>query len=279
MKSYIVLLRPKQWLKNMFVFLPMFFGESIYNRSYWLSTIFTFLAFCALSSAVYCINDVCDAKADRNHPTKSNRPIATGIISRSRALALAAILIATSLIISILFCRGTELILVLYLGLNIAYSLWLKRVVVADIAIVASGFVLRVIAGGIVTGIAVSNWIVVMVTVLTSFLVLTKRRHDALIDKTSLYSVGVINKSVIIMGVVTLILYVFYTVSEEVTMRYGSDLIYLTSIPVAIGLSRYMYITFRNKSCGDPTAIFYRDWIIGLCLAVWIVSFYFIIYK
>ncbi len=279
MNGYIALLRPKQWIKILFVLTPMFFGGSFGDADCWLRAGVAGVTFCMLSSAVYCINDVCDAKSDRQHPTKCNRPIAAGIVSRSTAIAIATILIATSIVISQIFGLGIELILAAYLAINIAYSLWLKRIAVVDVAIVAGGFGLRVVAGGIATGIDVSNWLIVMTVLLATFLLLPKRRYDALTGKATTYSVTILNYAVGIAGVVTFIFYILYTISEEVTSRFDCSHIYLTAIPVGVGISRYLYITFRNNSEGDPTNIVYRDRAIQLCLMVWIVAFYLIIYR
>lgn len=297
----IKLIRPKQWLKNVFVLIPMFFGGNFFDTKNLLSGGFTFLAFCFAASSIYCFNDVIDAEADRRHPVKCHRPIASGAVSRRQAYGLMAILILLSLLT--LWIRGwisspstfnfqlstLNLIAVIlfYWLLNLAYCVRLKEYAIIDVCIVAFGFVLRVLAGGIATGTVLSNWLVLMTFLITLFLSFAKRRDDVLrMNKTGeaprkntiRYNLTFINQAITITASVTLVCYIMYTVSPEVIARFHTQYLYLTTVFVLLGLLRYIQLAVVDEKSGDPTKVVLQDRLTQLILLAWILSFLFIIY-
>lgn len=301
--DYIRLARPTHWIKNIFVFIPLFFGGNIYIASDLSATFLTFLAFCFASSSIYCINDIVDAKSDRQHPTKKVRPVASGRVSIAEAYSIMVVLgiIALMLltIVPMAFnsfhrqlirpnCLMPTLgIVILYFVTNIGYCLKMKQYAIVDVCLIAVGYVMRIVAGGICTDIALSKWIVLMTFLLTLFLAFTKRRDDVLIMKetgkaprknTSRYNLTFINQSITISGSVMIVCYIMYTVSPEVTMRFGNDYLYLTSILVVVGLLRYIQITVVYEKSGDPVKVIFTDHAIQLILIAWIVSFLVVIY-
>lgn len=190
--ALICLCRPQQWSKNTFVFLPMFFSGRLFDTHIWLVSLYAFISCSLASSSVYCLNDIIDASADRLHPIKRHRPIAAGRIKTIEALIIMVFLFLSSIVISY-FTIGWEVaILILsYMLLNIAYCLKLKQISIIDVFIVAFGFVLRVIIGGVATDITLSPWIILMTFLLTLFLAFAKRRDDVLIyDKDSTLGYG-----------------------------------------------------------------------------------------
>lgn len=285
------ILRPKQWIKNVFVLLPLFFSGRIADTAMLFNSMVAFLAFCFISSSVYCINDIVDMDDDRRHPVKCLRPIASGAISTSQGylLAVSMFVLAT---IDMLFLNGkniwpTAFVITGYYILNIAYCTYLKRYAIIDVCIIASGFVLRVLGGAVAAGITPSHWIVMMTFLLTLFLALAKRRDDVLRmnatgepprRNTTRYNITFINQAITISAGVTLVCYIMYTVSPEVTDRFNNDYVYLTAIFVIIGLLRYLQIALVDENSGDPTKVFIRDRFTQVVVAGWLLAFLFIIY-
>lgn len=285
------ILRPKQWIKNVFVLLPLFFSGRIADTAMLFNSMVAFLAFCFISSSVYCINDIVDMDDDRRHPVKCLRPIASGAISTSQGylLAVSMFVLAT---IDMLLLNGkniwpTAFVITGYYILNIAYCTYLKRYAIIDVCIIASGFVLRVLGGAVAAGITPSHWIVMMTFLLTLFLALAKRRDDVLRmnatgepprRNTTRYNITFINQAITISAGVTLVCYIMYTVSPEVTDRFNNDYVYLTAIFVIIGLLRYLQIALVDENSGDPTKVFIRDRFTQVVVAGWLLAFLFIIY-
>ena len=290
-KSILRLTRPKQWIKNMFVFIPMFFGGELFDlHSVWLAVL-TFFAFSLVASSIYCYNDIVDIDADRNHPVKCLRPIASGEVS----IRLGYILMTLT------FCLGMGVLLLLppevmsqvmavivfYYVLNLAYCSKLKQFAILDVCIVAFGFVLRLLAGGVATGVVLSKWIVLMTFLITLFMSFAKRRDDVVrMEKTgeaprkntSRYNLTFINQAITITASVTLVCYIMYTVSPEVCEHFHTDYLYLTTVFVLVGLLRYIQIAVVDQQSGDPTKILLRDRITQFIVLGWLVAFLFIIY-
>lgn len=285
-RQITLLMRPEQWVKNLFVGAAMFFSGNLTNLDMWGSEIACFVAFCLASSAVYCFNDIADAKRDRLHPLKCKRPVASGCISRSTAGSMAALLSVAGIGITALACDGGNRLVCIaiiagYLALNLCYTLWLKRVAIIDVTIVAIGFDLRVWLGAEAADIWLSPWIVTMVFLLALTLALGKRRYDALVLDDSSgrhYSVTFLTQSITMLCAATLVCYVLFCVSPEVTARFHTDALYLTSLPVMAGLLRYMQLTFIDNRSGDPTRILLDDKVMWGCVGCWIACFIAIIY-
>lgn len=290
MKKTLLLIRPQQWIKNGFVLIPMFFGGRLLNVDDAIASVVTFFAFSCAASAIYCFNDIVDVDADRRHPVKCHRPIASGAVSVPTAYALMTVLaLLSALLLFFLPQRAGETagIVAFYFLLNMAYCIWLKRHAIIDVCTVAFGFVLRILAGGMACDVAVSNWLVLMTFLLALFLSFAKRRDDVLRmnetgepprRNTIRYNITFVNQAITITGTVTLVCYIMYTVSPEVVSRFHAPYLYLTSIFVLVGLLRYMQLTVVDKVSGDPTKILLRDRFTQAIVVAWIMAFLLIIY-
>lgn len=288
-KNYLKLMRPHQWSKNSFLFLPLFFNQHLTDSDKFLSCLFAFIGFSCMASAVYCLNDVIDAPADRLHPEKKHRPVANGKISIRQAVFLMLFLILSGIV----FFRigkipGPALYIAFtYILINIAYTLWLKKYAIIDVFIIAAGFVLRIIIGGIAADTTLSPWIILMTFLLALFLSFAKRRDDVRIyENTGIksrknilrYNTDFLDSVLVITATITILAYIMYTVTGEVTERFGSKYIYLTSLFVIAGIFRYLQLTFVDLKSGNPTKILLKDPFIQLCIAGWLSLFAVIIY-
>ena len=289
MRNIVKIIRPHQWIKNIFVFIPLFFGGSLFDVADWISSLAAFVSFCLAASAVYCFNDIIDVDADRRHPKKCHRPIASGLVGKGEAWVLAAILAVVSLALPL--ATGKTLVasvIAAYLLLNTAYCLWLKQHAIIDVCVIALGFVMRIIVGGVATDIVLSRWIVMMTFLLTLFLSFAKRRDDVLImnetgeaprKNTIHYNLTFINQAITITASMTFVCYIMYTVSPDVMAGFGTENLYLTSIFVLIGLLRYIQITVVENNSGDPTKVIIRDRFTQVIVLLWGLTFMFLIYK
>ena len=291
MIHYIKLLRPLQWLKNVFVFAPIFFSTNLLKPEYFWPTLVVFASFCLISSSIYCFNDLKDAEADRMHPKKCKRPIASGKVSVTGGYtmmilctigALALLPLSQSANIPYLYA-----IIIGYWLMNIAYCLKLKQFAILDVSIIAIGFVMRVLVGGIATDIFISHWLVMMTFLVTLFLAFTKRNDDYRIyeqtgtkPRVSItgYNKTFINEATAIIASVTLVCYIMYTMSPEVIHRLGTRYVYLTSGWVLAGLLRYLQNMIVFGLSGSPTKSLVKDHFVQFCIIGWIASFFVIIY-
>ena len=286
--NILKILRPHQWVKNTFIFIPLFFGGSLFDMEDWTSSLVAFVAFSFAASAIYSINDIVDVEADKKHPKKCKRPIAAGLVSKRQASLLAIILAIAALALPFLLNNWMlSVVIALYLAMNLCYCIRLKHYAIIDVCIVAMGFVMRIVAGGVATDIVLSRWIVMMTFLLTLFLSFAKRRDDVLImnetgmaprKNTSRYNLTFINQAITITGGVMLVCYIMYTVSPEVIERFNSPNLYMTSFFVILGLLRYIQLTVVDERSGEPTRLVLSDRLIQLIIAGWIISFAIIIY-
>ena len=291
MMRYIHLLRPLQWLKNGFVFAPIFFSSNLLKWELFWPTLVVFMAFCLISSSIYCFNDLRDVEADRLHPKKQKRPIASGAVSVRSGYAM--MIVCTIGAFALLpFSRSVNLpylylILAVYWLMNVAYCLWLKQYALIDVTIIAIGFVMRVLIGGLTTDLWISHWLVLMTFLVTLFLAFTKRNDDYRIyEQTGLkprvsitgYNKTFINEATAIIASVTLVCYIMYTMSEEVIARMGTRYVYLTSGWVLAGMLRYLQNMIVFGLSGSPTKSLVKDHFIQFCIVGWIASFFVIIY-
>lgn len=290
LNATVRIIRPRQWVKNFFVFIPLFFGGALLDTHALLATTITFAAYCFVASSIYCLNDIVDVDADRRHPVKCHRPIASGEVSVLQGYVLMAFMLALSMATVALLPERRLIvggIILFYWLMNVAYCLKLKSYAIIDVCIVAFGFVLRILAGGEAVGIALTSWLVLMTYLLTLFLSFAKRRDDVLRlnatgeaprKNTSRYNLTFINEANTITASVTLVCYIMYTVSPEVTERFHTRYLYLTSILVLLGLLRYIQIAVVDKKSGDPTKVILKDRITQLIVFAWLASFLVIIY-
>ena len=287
--SVIQLLRIHQWLKNLFLFLPLYFDRKLCNIEIFYSTIIAFTAFSFISSAIYCFNDIIDVELDKVHITKKNRPIANGTITIKQGYYVIVICVLLSFIFALFTSNKIILltILILYLILNISYCLKLKNYSIIDVFIISIGFVLRILAGASVGYIYISHWIIIMTFLLALFLALAKRRDDVILyleknrkirNNVCQYNLDFLNQSLGLIGGIIIVAYIMYTVSAEVIERIGNSYLYTTSIFVLAGIFRYLQITFVDIRSGSPTKILINDRFIQFCIIGWLVVFTWILY-
>lgn len=288
MKLYFKLLRVSHWVKNLFIFLPLFFsGNILTDVDGFLQVSLGFILFSLVASSIYMINDLKDIESDRLHPEKKHRPLASGKIPVKTGILLSSLLFIGSLTAAYLINVYFAAVLAFYFAMNIAYSMGLKHVAIIDITIIAIGFLLRVIAGGLLAEVYISHWIIIMTFLLALFLGMAKRRDDVLLFMQSGqkmrksvdgYNLEFINASMVIMAAVVIVAYIMYTISEEVVERFHTEYLYATSVFVILGIIRYLQITFVLNKSGNPTKMLLSDRFIQLFLLGWIFTFFLIIY-
>ena len=284
---YFYLLRLHHWPKNAFVFIPAFFAGVLTNWTLIFILAQGFLCFGLVSSAVYIINDYRDRESDRLHPTKKNRPLASGKVSETTALVLFFLLLGVAIPWGFWLSTSFGISLAAYLLMNVMYSMGLKNVAIVDTLIVSSGFLIRTVAGGWLAQVPISQWLMIMVFLLSYFLAMGKRRDDLVLFQqgqvplrasSKNYSIDFVNTILSLLSGVIIVSYIMYTVSDEVVNRLHSEHLYVTSIFVFAGLLRFLQITMVEQRSGSPTRIFLTDVFIQLTLAGWILCFLVIIY-
>ena len=274
-------LRPSQWTKNLFVFAALVFAQKILDGPLVLRTLGAFGIFCLLSGSIYLVNDVLDYEEDRVHPKKSRRPIAAGLIRRGTAAGMAVFFAAVSLAGAFVLSPGFFIVGAVYFVLQIAYSIKLKHVVILDVFIVASGFVLRVMAGGIVIHVPLSSWLLICTTLLALFIAMSKRRHELVLleENASIhrpilkeYSAYLLDQMISVVTASTVIAYCLYTVSEDTVKKFGtSDLIYTTPF-VLYGIFRYLYLVHKKGEGGSPEELILKDKPLAITVLLWIAT-------
>ena len=287
LKSVFQLIRVRQWVKNLFLFIPSFFAGHLFKTDELLLVGVGAFAFSLVASAVYVINDYRDRFVDRLHPTKKFRPIASGEISTATAWTIIVILVVSGLIIAATLKTTFFYLLFSYFVMNLGYSFGLKNIPILDLFIVSLGFLLRVYSGGVIADLPITHWLSIMILLLALFLIVAKRRDDILMNakngciirkSTQSYNLDFINSCITLLSAVVIVAYIMYTVSPEVTERFNSNYLFITAIFVIAGIMRYLQIIFVENKSGSPTRIFVRDKFILLTIGGWILSFYLIIY-
>lgn len=288
--SIIKLMRVHQWVKNLFIFIPLFFSGNILNTSLLIQSFYAFISFSFLASAVYVINDFVDIKKDAQHPTKKNRPLPSGAMSKNEAIFIFIALIITSIGLIYFTNRSVQVIVLLaiYFLMNMAYSFKLKNISIIDITIIAIGFLIRVLVGGYATGIMTSKWTILLTFVLALILAIGKRRGELVVidqsgkTRKSLdgYSIEMLDMALAIMSSVTIVCYVMYTFSPEaaITFKEKHGYLYFTVIFLIIGLFRYIQQTIIKNKTESPTKFLYKDIFIQLVLLSWGLCFFILIY-
>ncbi len=286
----IRLIRPKQWIKNFFVFAPLLFSKHIFHLEYVIPSIAAFFIFSLASSAVYIINDIMDVESDRVHPKKKYRPIASGEISVKQAMVFLVILVAL-IIGGLIFQRAIfAAVIVLYLITNLIYSLKAKSVVLLDVFFISFGFMLRVLGGAAAIGVPVSSWMVLTTIFISLFLAISKRRSELSqtlnkenIDKQRKvlkdYSVEFADQINTIAAAGTIISYALYTVSERTVFTFGTEKLIYTTPFVIYGIFRYMYLMHQKNLGESPTTIVTKDIPIILNVLAWFMFSLVIIYR
>ena len=286
--NLIISLRPDQWTKNLIVFAALIFAVKLLDPAALALASAAFLIFCVLSGCVYLINDVSDREADRQHPLKRLRPIASGALGASTALAWAIGLSVVALAAAYALRPLFALTAAAYLALFALYSHTLKHVVILDVMSIAIGFVLRAVAGGLVIGVPVSDWLLVCTILLALFLGLAKRRHEItmLADGASghrrileEYDPYLLDQMIAIVAAATLVVYIIYCASPETAERFGTRLLVLTTPFPIYGIFRYLYLVHRKHGGGSPSDLLLRDRPLLSCVALWGIAVVLLIYR
>ncbi len=278
MPSLVRTLRPEQWTKNLIVFAALMFGQKLLDVEAVSRTVAAFVVLCVLSGVVYLVNDLFDQEADRIHPTKRFRPIASGELSRGVAVAWALALGSAALGVAAWLGPLFALIAAAYLLLFVLYSQWLKHIVIVDVMSIAIGFVLRAVAGAAVIGVPVSDWLLVCTVLLALFLGLSKRRHELTLLADSAaghrrildeYNPYLLDQMISVVTASTLMAYIIYCTSQETIERFGTRSLVLT-VPLPIyGILRYLYLVHRRDGGGNPSELLITDRPLLICVALW----------
>jgi 4-hydroxybenzoate polyprenyltransferase len=271
-------LRPHQWTKNLLVFAGLIFGERLLDGPSTGRALLAFVIFCALSGVVYLVNDVRDREADRRHPVKSRRPIASGALSPRTALTAAMLLTGAATGAAFWLRPAFGAVALGYLALLTLYTASLKHLVILDVLAIASGFVLRALAGAVAVGVPFSHWLLLLTLLLALFLALSKRRaelvtlaHDATGHRRILaeYSPYLLDQMIGVVTASTLLAYAFYTISPDTVQKFGTDRL-LWTVPFPLyGIFRYLYLVHQRDGGGNPSETLLTDRPLLACVALW----------
>lgn len=280
-------LRPEQWTKNLLIFAGLMFGGRLLDPAAVSYSLATFAVFCALSSTVYIFNDLADRHADRQHPLKGHRPLASGELSADSAMIAGALLGAGALTAAWTLRPALGIVGAAYLVLLLLYSAVFKHVVIIDVLVIAAGFVLRAVAGAVAVDVAISQWLLVCTTLLALFLALSKRRHELTLlgDRANgyrrileEYSPYLLDQMIAVVTASTLIAYALYTTDSETAERFGTTRLGLTIPFVLYGIFRYLYLVHQKRGGGNPASMLVTDRPLLACVALWGLSVALILY-
>ena len=276
--DYIRLLRPEQWVKNVFVVVPLIFSKNLFNISLFSGSLLTFLSFCFAASSVYVVNDIADRDLDRLHPVKKNRPIAAGAVTVTEGWVIAATMMIVSGIL--LFLGGVRsaaaIPVILYVLMNLLYSFRLKKIVLIDVFVIAAGFILRIIAGGFAINVKISSWLIMTTLFVSIFLGIAKRRSEFVSVSNSSgvppsqatpttrkvlgdYDLSLIDQILSVSAASVIIAYALYTVSERTVQAFGTEALIYTTVFVVYGIFRYLYLIHEMGLGENPTNALLTD--------------------
>ena len=287
LRALVETLRPQQWVKNGFIFAALIFSQNLTRWDRCRQVLLGALVFCLVSSATYVLNDIFDAEEDRHHPTKKLRPIASGRITAARAGTVGGMLAGIGLVGAWRLNQGFFAIIVTYLAINLLYSTFLKRIALLDVFIVASGFLLRVIAGGLVIRVTISPWLIVCTTLLALFIALSKRRHELVLlgrrasdHRANLadYSPYFLDQLISIVTASTVVTYALYTLSPDVQNKFPGKRLEMTIPFVLFGIFRYLHLIHHHDQGGNPTRSLFTDPVLLSVVLLWSASVILIIY-
>ncbi len=286
-RAYVRLIRPKQWVKNLFVLGPLVFAKDLFLLSADIEAFRALLAFCFAASAVYVLNDIADRDADRVHPEKKFRPVAQGTVSLSEAYILAGLLLAGVALITVGMDSRFILIITSYVLVNLAYSFKLKDVVLLDVFIIAAGFMMRVIGGAYAIQVETSTWLVLCTLFISLFLGFAKRRGELVLVSDALYPerkvlqryrVSFLDQMLTISAAATVISYALYTVAPRTLQVFGTDKLIYTTVFVIYGVFRYLYLIHMTTTTENPTNAIISDRPILITAFLWVVACVVLIY-
>jgi 4-hydroxybenzoate polyprenyltransferase len=283
----VVSLRPGQWTKNLVVFAGLLFGKRLFEPTAVAIACAAFGVFCVLSGVIYLLNDIADRDADRRHPLKSKRPIASGQVPPGLALGAAVVLAAVAVPLAFWVRPAFGIVAVAYVVLLAAYSAHLKHIVIIDVLTIAIGFVLRAVAGAVAINVAISHWLLVCTVLLALFLAMSKRRHELTLLAAGAtehrrilgeYSPYLLDQMIGVVTASTLIAYIFYTISPETVQNFGTESLALT-IPFPLyGIFRYLYLVHQKEGGGSPAEMLVADRPLMVCVAFWAAAVVVIVY-
>jgi 4-hydroxybenzoate polyprenyltransferase len=287
--NYMELIRLPQWIKNLFVFVPLLFSLNLFDKNYFLTTLYAFVVFSLASSFIYVVNDIIDIEDDRTHPTKKSRPLASGAIKLKSAVLIAIILCVIVFVLLLRFNLDFSSFVVGFIILNILYSFWFKNVVILDVFSIAAGFTIRVFAGAVVISVPVSNWLILSTIFISLFLGVMKRHSELVLVSNdeeshsrkvlSQYSLNFANQMATVAAAGVIICYALYTVSERTVNAFGTeDLIYTTPF-VVYGIFRYMYLEYISNKGDNTTKTVFTDFQMIATVVVYIITTVLIIYR
>jgi len=286
LKAIVVSMRPRQWVKNLFVLAGLVFSQRLFTGAVW-TALAAFAIFCALSGAIYLLNDVADRERDRLDPRKRVRPIAAGRLPVGVAVAAAAALVAAGLALAALLSRPFLVTALAYVVLLVAYSAWLKHVVIVDVIVVAGGFVLRAVAGAVVIAVEMSGWLLICTILLALFLALGKRRYEYLVlgqdaarhrPILAEYSPALLDQMIAVVTASTVTAYALYTMSPETVAKFRTHLLPATLPFVLYGIFRYLYLLYQRQLGGNPSELLLNDRALLINTLGWIFAVLLIIY-
>jgi 4-hydroxybenzoate polyprenyltransferase len=284
--AIVVSMRPRQWVKNLFVLAGLVFSQRLLTESAWVA-LEAFAIFCAVSGAIYLLNDVADRERDQLDPRKRERPIAAGRLPVGVAIGTATALIVVGLGLSAWLSRPFLVTVVVYVVLFVAYSAWLKHIVIVDVLAVASGFVLRALAGAVVIAVEMSGWLLICTILLALFLALGKRRFEYLtLDRDATrhrpilaeYTPELLDQMIAVVTASTVTAYALYTMSPETVAKFHTRLLPATLPFVLYGIFRYLYLLYRRQLGGNPSELLLSDRALTINAIGWICAVLLIIY-
>ncbi len=278
--SLIRLLRPEQWLKNGFVLVPLVFSGRALDLEAWPRAVLAVVAFCLLASATYIVNDLVDREADRRHPAKRGRPLASGEVSAGAAVGLALLLGVVGGAIALGLGAGFTTVAGAYLLLTLLYSFFFKAAVFLDVLTVAAGFVLRVVGGSEAISVPVSPWLILCAYLLALYLALGKRRAELVLlgaeaghhrQVLGSYTLPLVDQAISVVLGATVVAYALYTVAPGTVDKVGSPALLATVPLVLYGLLRYLFLLHRHELGGSPGRVLLTDVPLILCVLLWLV--------
>lgn len=286
-KPLLVSLRPAQWTKNAFVLAPLVFAHRLTDRPSLAAALLAFAAFCCAASAIYLLNDLRDREQDRRHPLKCKRPLAAGSLSPALAVAAALAFVGVAVLAALRLGPAFASTLLAYLGLNVAYSMGLKNVVILDVMAIAMGFLLRVLAGAAAIRAEVSSWLLLCTIFLALFLAFSKRRHELILlagdaaDQRAVlshYSPTFLDQMINVVTASSVIAYSLYAVAPETVAKYHSEKLVYTVPMVLFGVFRYLYLIYQRPGERNPTEAILKDVPFLANVAVWGLAVLWVVY-
>jgi 4-hydroxybenzoate polyprenyltransferase len=294
--KFLRLIRVHQWIKNVFVFVPLLFSLHLFNREYFSTTLLGFFVFCLASSAIYVINDLVDIESDRAHPVKKNRPLPSGAITKSTAIITASLFLVLVFWMMMYFNREFILLVVAFVVLNVLYSFWFKNIVLLDIFSIAAGFSIRVLAGAFVIQVPISSWLLLTTMFISLFLGVMKRRSELMLvtefgkqiadnaeqksrKVLTQYSLNFADQMATVAATGVIVCYALYTVAPRTVTVFQTERLIYTTPFVVFGIFRFMYLEYINRKGENTTRTLATDLPMILNVLVYAFVTIFIIYK